>query len=123
MNNTHDDTDIEAKFHESMTEPDIFTTDSELGDDQFEETVDDCIEQYKDYLYGRGQHYGPAMDGALRNAIRAVLANGRVTPTTVYGQFGEAYFEQETPDTDDLREAIEDCTADQQREMWERAQA
>ena len=100
--------------------PETVTTDSTPGEEQFEQTASEALDRYQDYLYGRGQYYGPAMDGSLRGAVRAALASGRLSPMTLYGQFGEPDFDREVPDADGLREAIEECSANERREMWER---
>lgn len=95
--------------------PDVFTTDSAPGEDEFEQMVSKAANQYQDYLYGEERYYGPAMDGSLRAAIRAALASGRLVPTTLYAQFGK-------PDAAHLREAVEDCPAEQQRKLKKRVQ-
>lgn len=114
MSDNHDD--IDTEFWKAMNNaPEPLTTDSSPGEPQFEKMVTDGLEQYQDYLYGRGQYYGPAMDGSLRAAIRAALASGRLTPMTLYTQLGK-------PDPTDLRAAIEDCPAEQQQKLKKRVQ-
>lgn len=116
MNNELNDTS-ETEPQRAMSEmPELVTTDSEPGEEQFEEMVTDCVEKYQNILFDDDHYYGPAMDASLRYAIRTALADEGLSPSSLYAQFGK-------PDADDLREAIEDCPAEERREMWEKAPA
>lgn len=101
---------------------DVFTTDSAPGEEEFEQMTSEAFEQYKDYLFGSGQYCGSAMIGSLQYGIRVALASGRLSPTTLYGQFEEPALDREIPTADDLRAAVDGCSVDQRQEMLEKAQ-